>query len=610
MKSQEPAVPLTLRAALPPVHELEGVELTSSWAWHGDVGYWALRCTLQPSGLERSGPVPQETVWYVVASSTYPEGPVRFCPAKDGGIEATYPHMLFNDEGQGDAPWRSCWICLDTRVRALGRFGSSDEPSGYRARLSWRFERALHWLELASRGELTKKGEPFELPVLPVKKGTTVVFDESPEDLPAWGEAPRCGRADLGFVRRKPDVAAITNFESPSGEPVSETQWGHRLSGLETCKVPGVWIRLDEVPFVAPWQAPETWRELREVCRSQDINLNRQLGGAVRTVKPGTPMILLVGFPLPTTVGESPQQQHWQAALLPARRARYDRSGFRPKSSWEGYRKFELRDSGSIQWMRSENWSVGEVSTRGRLSEATTSKHVSLLGAGALGSAVGELLARGSLPRITVVDGEHFEAGNLVRHTLTLDALKEPKAQQLAGRLNTLSPHADAGYINASFPPSGEEAIARLRETDVVLDCTGEDSVLRDMQTFDWNSQKHFFSLSLGMRARRVFCFYAEGGRFPYEAFERQIAPWLDVERREFSGEDLQWEGTGCYHPVFEARQDDVSLLASLAIKWIEKRLRTSAEREVQRPELVVFEQHEQDGVPQVRRAQLETAYA
>ena len=628
MSDSPPVLPHTLEAALIPVRKLGGVELTSSWTWHAGVGHWALRCTLRPDGIDPNGLVPAKTQWYVVARGSYPEGSVRFCPAREGGIKKTHPHMLFNREGSSDVPWRSCYLCLDTRVRALGRFGGDSEPSGYRVRLAWQFQRALHWLELASRGELTKPSEPFELPVLPQKSSALIAFSESPGQLGTWSEAPRCGRAHLKILRQKPDVAIVTGFETLGGELVTAPPWGRRISDLEESTIPGVWVRLDALPVLEPWQAPETWAELREICQQQGINLNKQLRKAIRSVDPGKPIVLLVGFPLPAKVGHEPHRQHWHAAVLPARKKRYDRKGFQPKGSWEGYRLFELTDGKPVSWAQSENWSAGEISTRGRFPPALTAKRAVLLGAGAVGSAVAELLVRGGLQRATLIDGQRMEMGNLVRHALALDAVREPKAQRLSERLNSLSPHADVGYINAPFPPGDRDEEARpdkealLRKSDLVIDCTGEDSALRDMQSFDWAGTKHFISLSLGMHGRRLFCFYARGERFPYEAFEQKVAPWLAAERREFSEDDLQWEGTGCYHPVFEARQDDVMLLASLALKWLGAHLKSSLEVETARlpevagndnetaAELVVFEQYEDDGCPGVRRAQLQPEYA
>jgi hypothetical protein len=51
-------------------------------------------------------------------------------------------------------------------------------------------------------------------------------------------------------------------------------------------------------------------------------------------------------------------------------------------------------------------------------------------------------------------------------------------------------------------------------------------------------------------------------------------------------------EGIGCWHPVFPARIDDIWMLASAGIKWIESQMESS----VNDIELVVFEQIRENG--------------
>jgi tRNA A37 threonylcarbamoyladenosine dehydratase len=61
-----------------------------------------------------------------------------------------------------------------------------------------------------------------------------------------------------------------------------------------------------------------------------------------------------------------------------------------------------------------------------------TSKRVLLIGAGAIGSALGELLVRGGVRDLTVIDSENATVGNLTRHTLTMDEAGNSKAMSVA----------------------------------------------------------------------------------------------------------------------------------------------------------------------------------
>ncbi len=68
-----------------------------------------------------------------------------------------------------------------------------------------------------------------------------------------------------------------------------------------------------------------------------------------------------------------------------------------------------------------------------------------------------------------------------------------------------------------------------------------------------------------------AFCFTAVGTRFPHAAFQKLIQPWLEKEIRENGGRELPREGIGCWHPVFPARVDDVWMMASLAVKDLDR---------------------------------------
>ena len=69
------------------------------------------------------------------------------------------------------------------------------------------------------------------------------------------------------------------------------------------------------------------------------------------------------------------------------------------------------------------------------------------------------------------------------------------------------------------------------------------------------------------------------------------MTPWLQEDRERFSPDTLPMEGLGCWHPIFPARVDDIRLMASVAMKYLEELvgLRPSE------PKLVVAEQWSED---------------
>jgi hypothetical protein len=249
------------------------------------------------------------------------------------------------------------------------------------------------------------------------------------------------------------------------------------------------------------------------------------------------------------------------------------RKGFRPGSESARYyldRTKALAGTAELEWLNSENWDRDQLVSRGSVSADLASCHVLLLGGGALGSAVGELLIRSGVRRLTVVDDEFLQAGNLCRHTLLLTDVKTLKAEALASRLGRINPDVEVDFLAEEFPPPLEKR-GQLEGCDVVLDCTGDDAVIHHLGRFPWGRQKRFVSLSLGHAARRLFCFSAVGTAFPEEAFRTALSPWLRKDRENVGDVELPREGVGCWHPVFPARADDVWMMASVAVKHLEE---------------------------------------
>lgn len=215
-----------------------------------------------------------------------------------------------------------------------------------------------------------------------------------------------------------------------------------------------------------------------------------------------------------------------------------------------------------------------------------------LLGAGAVGSSVAELLGRGNAQRITILDSGRLEVGNLTRHTLDREYLKVYKAAGVANRLNLASPHATVEAINCAFPIIEETEKSYIQQFEIILDCTGSDAVLYHLEHFSWGNAKLFVSISLGIGGKRLFCFTAYGRSFPSTIFRNMLNPWLQKELQEYEGQQLPMEGIGCWHPVFPARVDDVWIMASVAVKHIEALMASPS----QEPDFAVFEQIHENG--------------
>lgn len=563
-------------------------------AWDPKQRVWTVQLRLRP-GHAPTDHVPASTDWFLHLASDYPASGVHLYPAKDGGLAATFHHQDPNTTGAMDSGWRDGKICTDTGVRALGRHGYDEEPRNADDRARWHVLRALDWLVAAATGDLIRPGEPYELPAYPSKGTVVVAFDEDRQSFTQWGEVEgTSGIVELAHHPENPRVLAVRRMTTWGGAEARRSAWGRILTDV-TREETGLWVRLETPPVVPPFQAPRTWGELIPVLRSQGMDLPELLERVPTELRNGRELLLLLGFGIPLRYGEPPEQMHWQAIQLPALARGHEKKsapGFRPQKS--GWKLYDLRHTFApgkeVVYARTANWSDREISHRGRFSEQLRAQRVLLVGAGALGSAVAELLVRGGVYQLGVMDSDSVRVGNLVRHTLSVRDVGHGKADRLADRLNNISPHADVQYIPHAFP--SEHQGDMVNKATLVLDCTASDDAAEQLAEFPWNSETRFLSLSLGLHARRLFVFGTPAPALSFRDFREQVQPWIEDERVTYAGEEMPMEGIGCWHAVFPARVDDIWKLAATAVRSVEEFVTNPPEGAI----LQVFEADAEDG--------------
>jgi len=594
MIAQQPTLSEDLRAGRRRIEELSAVRLLAPIWWRAASKAWVLPCSIsiQPTQPAR---IPKTTNWYVLIEQAYPQGSIKFYPAKEGGLETTHPHQRLNLPGPPDIPWRAGDLCLQSRVRALGRFSSDPEPTSPQDRLLWHFIRAIRWLELADRGELLAPGDPFELPPFerPLDDKPLCLFLESENDLLEWTEIKeRWGIARFGRLDH-PDCWIAKELLSPDLAPVKTFFWNSAWEGSTSAIESGLWFYLENIPLVTEWQVPRSWDELNAVLQRQDRSFYKSFSQASKHLRSTERPLLLLGFPIPKSVGDAPAVVTWQGARLPPlsnKRNTRGRTDFKALTRRD--LEFVLPNNPSIGWLRSQNWDSDQLFSRGKLSNSLSQSRVALIGAGALGSMIAEYLVRAGLRSLVIVDPDFIQSGNMARHTLDLSSIGEFKANDLALRLSAISPQLDIeGHSKtlAEVPPGSVDAV---RTADIIIETTGDDEVLEEVARFGWDSPKHFISLSIGFRAKRLFCYHLKGDRFTFQPMLDGLKSVLDAERNEASQSDFPREGVGCWHPVFPARCDDIALQASTAVKWLE----STIQNEAKVTSLAIFEQQEAAG--------------
>ncbi|MBZ6132858.1 ThiF family adenylyltransferase [Streptomyces olivaceus] len=117
---------------------------------------------------------------------------------------------------------------------------------------------------------------------------------------------------------------------------------------------------------------------------------------------------------------------------------------------------------------------------------------VAVVGVGALGSFIADMLVRSGVRHLTLIDDDVVMPGNLVRHLVGPDAVGLPKAEAVKRHLvrHNEAPAAGIDTINSALT-SGADAVDHLRNHDLVVNATAD---------FATTALLHVSALTLGTR--------------------------------------------------------------------------------------------------------------
>ncbi len=173
------------------------------------------------------------------------------------------------------------------------------------------------------------------------------------------------------------------------------------------------------------------------------------------------------------------------------------------------------------------NWTTGR--DQHREIEVRQTKHVLVVGSGALGSPTIEQLAKSGVGRLTILDPDILSTANIGRHTLGADSIGRSKAKELASDISKRWPSCHADGLNITV----EEWINKnsLREVNLVLDLTGEPDV---RHSIDQERKKNGVSLLIAWMEPFVAAAHA--------CILPKGAPWkVDENDRLASLESVEW---------------------------------------------------------------------
>lgn len=158
-----------------------------------------------------------------------------------------------------------------------------------------------------------------------------------------------------------------------------------------------------------------------------------------------------------------------------------------PTRLYQARRRGAFADRVELACLKTENWSAVRLQARGRLPEPVRSAKVAVVGVGALGSVLAELLGRTGVAHLALIDADTLSAGNICRHVATLGDLEKRKTDVVAARLMQVSPHLRVDVHRNGLPRAPRAVHDLLEPYDVVFPLTGP-SAARKRRLPTWSA--------------------------------------------------------------------------------------------------------------------------
>lgn len=308
----------------------------------------------------------------------------------------------------------------------------------------------------------------------------------------------------------------------------------------------GIWIYVEDEPTKINNKIATTWDDLQKYLNPSHAKLIDTVNKDKTFFSlPGDNALLFFGYK--SKIGEI----HWEGITF--KQSDNFINVHKGGSSFLNY---------PIQYRKSLNCSYQHFFGRGKLCDDITNARICLIGVGAIGSNLAEILCRGGVKKITFADFDEISAGNPCRSNFNYTAIGESKLHRLTYQLYQISPHVDLDFLSQFFfvkAPKSSKAFLNekniLNGYDLVINCTGEDEISFLLQ--EMNLDNAVIDISITNEARELL--FITGGHI----FDRikSVADRLD------KSSSTLFQPIGCFSPTFKASYNDIIALLSYAVK-------------------------------------------
>ncbi len=439
-------------------------------------------------------------------------------PFEEPAVEACHDRFA----GLPHVQWRRS-ICL---YQSAADWDAAEGMMGFVTRLST-------WYRRAARGTLDLPGQPLHPPVSYVSDwaGCVVIYQNAPRHGGPAG-SPWLGYAVLCRAGNRADVAgwlgvdhdACSSYATLSGWLDEQAERLGRpvflaaailLPGPMTFEFPEHAGKLVDAIADQGMAAGETVHLLGTVAW---INQARaQSGGAAATTEPFPPLYALIGTPMRGLAGSRDQPVHlaawrladYEAELAPALVQLWDSQD--PDEEEQTRQVTEevnhWLDTARASWAQvyEQRPEIVERRDSKRPAQWVRGKCVMILGCGALGAPIAELVLRAGAGELILVDNGRINPGVLVRQPYEDADVGKFKAEALGTRLRSIRPDSAIGVINGNVLDTVLRSGAPP-DVDLVIDATASQTVAAKLELCRWTSDADWppiLAVAIGHLAER-----------------------------------------------------------------------------------------------------------
>ncbi len=314
----------------------------------------------------------------------------------------------------------------------------------------------------------------------------------------------------------------------------------------------------------------ENWNELKDYLSDEFIEylykgLKREFNN---NYYHENSLFLIIGYKIPNN---ETYEEHWDLIRISKKNIPIDYKRLPQNGQQNSNKRFEhCLKTNKINWSTTENIDYSRFFGRGKLDEKITNSNILIIGCGALGSSLSEILVRGGAKNIVLEDFDTIKGGNLCRANYDLNDLVYYKIDRLTKRLQAISPFVNINSISVKLNNYDLDTVKDIfnKKIDIIFDCSTDTEVTYIIDKLNFTGKT--FSLAITNNAKSFVSI--TGKNLTKQA--KTIFDFVENEAPSY------FEGTGCGYPTFEANYNDINALLNIGVKVINNNYSKSKKHE------------------------------